>query len=99
MKIPARDAAFFVALGLSLSITACGGGSITPPPSTTYSLTVASTNPASGVGISYNNPLNNVIISGTTSFSVSEPAGTTLILTAPATSGSSTFSSWTGCTS
>ena len=64
----------------------------------TYVLTVNSTNPASGVAISYNDALNNVILSGTTSFAVTYPAGTPLILTAPATAGSNNFSSWTGCT-
>jgi hypothetical protein len=62
-------------------------------------ITVNSTNPASGVTIEYNNPLNNVIIPGVTSFSVTEPAGTTLNLTAPATATGNPFMSWTGCTS
>jgi len=67
----------------------------------TYVLTVNSTNPSSGVTINYNNPLNNVIIPGITSFTVTESAGTTLNLTAPATASGNTgntFASWTGCT-
>ena len=81
-------------------MTACGGGggSTPPPPPANYVLTVDSTNPANGVTINYNNPLNNVIIPGTTSFLVTESAGTTLILTAPTTAGGNTFVSWTGCT-
>jgi len=98
MRILRQGTALCIAIGLSLLMTACGGVS-TPPPPTNYTLTVNSTNPASGVTIDYNNPLNNVIILGTTSFTVTEPAGTTLKLTAPATVGSNTFSSWSGCTS
>jgi hypothetical protein len=64
----------------------------------TYTLTVNSTNPSSGVTIDYNNPLNNVIIPGVTSFTVTEPPGTMFVLTAPATAGGNNFSSWTGCT-
>jgi hypothetical protein len=60
---------------------------------------VNSTNPASGVTIGYNNPLNNVIISGVTSFTVTEPAGTTLKLTAPASASGNSFASWIGCNS
>jgi len=93
-----QGTALCIAIGLSLLMTACGGVS-TPPPPTTYTLTVNSTNPASGVTIDYSNPLNNVIVPGTTSFTVTETAGTTLHLTAPATVGSNTFTSWSGCTS
>ena len=64
----------------------------------TYMLTVNSTNPSSGVTIEYNNPLNNVIIPGITSFTVTEPPGTTLVMTAPATASGNSFVSWTGCT-
>jgi hypothetical protein len=87
--------------GLSLAMAACGGGGggSSTPPVTTYTLTVNSANPASGVSVSYGNILNNVITQGTTSFTVSIPAGSTYKLTAPATAGSNTFSSWTGCTS
>jgi hypothetical protein len=97
MRILRQGTALCIAIGLSLLMTACGGVSIPPPP-TNYTLTVNSTNPASGVTIDYNNPLNNVIVPGTTSFTVTETAGTTLHLTAPATVGSNTFTSWSGCT-
>jgi len=95
-----RGAAACIGIGLSLLMTACGGGggSTTPPPPTTYTLTVNSTNPASGVTIGYSNPLTGLVIQGTTSFSVTESAGTTLMLTAPATVGGDTFASWSGCT-
>jgi hypothetical protein len=101
MKNLRQDAAFCIAIGMCLFIAACGGGGgvTNPPPPTTYTLTVNSTNPAGGVTIDYNNALNNVIVPGTTSFTVIEQSGTTLNLTAPAIAGSNTFASWSGCTS
>ena len=89
-------AAVWAGSGLSVLMSACGGG--TPAP-TNYVLTVNSTNPASGVTIGVGNLLNNVITTGTTSFTETGGAGSTLILTAPATVGSNKFSSWSGCTS
>jgi hypothetical protein len=65
---------------------------------TNYVLTVNSTNPASGVTIDYGNPLNNLLLSGATPFTVTEPAGTTLRLTAPLAAGNNSFASWNGCT-
>jgi len=80
-------------------LTSCGGGgnSIVNPPPVTYVLTVNSTNPASGVVIEVGNPNNNVVSTGTTSFTGSHAAGSTVLLGAPATAGSNNFSSWTGC--
>ena len=89
-------AAVWAGSGLSVLMSACGGG--TPAP-TNYVLTVNSTNPASGVTIGVGNLLNNVMTTGTTSFTETGGAGSTLILTAPATVGSNKFSSWSGCTS
>ena len=89
-------AAVWAGSGLSVLMSACGGG--TPAP-TNYVLTLNSTNPASGVTIGVGNLLNNVITTGTTSFTETGGAGSTLILTAPATVGSNKFSSWSGCTS
>jgi hypothetical protein len=97
-----RSAAFCFAVGLSLSITACGGGgggNTTPPPPTTYTLTVASANPASGVAITVSPADNNSASNGTTSFTRTYNSGTSVTLTAPATSGGNSFLSWTGCTS
>jgi hypothetical protein len=86
-------------MGLSLSITACGGGTTTtPPPVTTYVLTVDSVNPTSGVAIVVTPADNNSATNGTTSFTRTYNAGTSVTLTAPATSGSNKFSSWSGCT-
>ncbi len=89
-------AAVWAGSGLSVLMSACGGG--TPAP-TNYMLTVNSTNPASGVTIGVGNLLNNVITTGTTSFTETGGAGSTFMLTAPATVGSNKFSSWSGCTS
>jgi hypothetical protein len=98
-----RGAAFCLfSVGVSLLMSACGGGGSTnnnPPPPTTYTLTVNSTNPASGVAIEVTYPPTALATQGTTSFTVSQPAGTTLNLTAPATAGGNTFTSWTGCAS
>jgi List-Bact-rpt repeat protein len=94
-----RSAAFCIGIGMSLFMTACGGGgSITPPPPTTYTLTVNSASPTSGVAITVSPADNNSAANGTTSFTRTYNAGVSVTLTAPATSGGSTFTSWTGCT-
>jgi hypothetical protein len=94
-----------VSCGLSLLITACGGGGGNSggggggTQTTTYTLTVASTAPASGVAITASPKDNSSTASGTTSFALTYNAGTSVTLTAPATSGGYTFVKWTGCTS
>jgi hypothetical protein len=93
-------AAAWLGIGPSLLITACGGkGGIVPPPVTTYVLTVASTNPVSGVAVTVSPADNSGTANGTTNFTRTYNAGTAVTLTAPATSGSNSFSSWTGCSS
>ena len=93
-------AAAWLGIGPSLLITACGGGGgIVPPPVTTYVLTVASTKPASGVAVAVSPADNSGTANGTTNFTRTYNAGTAVTLTAPATSGSNSLSSWTGCTS
>ncbi|MFZ1085783.1 MAG: hypothetical protein WAN35_12535 [Terracidiphilus sp.] len=96
-----RQAAFCIGFGVSLLMTACGGGggSTTPPPQTTYTLTVSSTNPASAVAITVSPADTNGSASGSTSFTRVYDAGTSVTLTAPATSGGNNFTSWTGCAS
>jgi hypothetical protein len=71
-----------------------------PPivPPTAYVLTVDSASPASGVAITVGQADNNNLTNGTTSFTRTYNAATAVILTAPATAGVNTFSSWTGCT-
>lgn len=83
----------------ALSLIGCGGGGGSSTQATSYTLTVQSTSPTSGVVISYTVNGSNAARTGTTPFTLSYDAGTTLILTAPSTSGSNTFSSWSGCTS
>jgi hypothetical protein len=94
-----RNTAIWAGIGLSLLMTACGGGGSGTPVSTNYVLTVDSTNPASGVSISVGNSVNNVVTTGTTTFTETYASGATATLTAPATASGNSFSSWTGCTS
>lgn len=86
---------------LTLSLAGCGGGSstITPPPVTTYTLTVNSTNPATGVAITVSPADNSGVANGDTSFTRTYNSGTAITLTAPSTASGNKFSSWTGCTS
>jgi hypothetical protein len=64
----------------------------------TFTLTVNSTNPASGVAIGVSPADSNNATDGSTSFTRTYLSGTSVTLTAPATSGSNDFSSWSGCT-
>jgi len=66
---------------------------VTPPP-TTRTLTVASSNPSSGVSITVSPPDNNGQGNGTTPFSRTYNNGTVVSLTAPATAGGNNFSKW-----
>ena len=95
-RIGWRSAAW-LACGMSVTLSACGGGGSSTPPPTTYTLTVNSTNPASGVAIAVTPADANNATSGSTSFSRTYPASTTVTLTAPATSGAYKFASWGGC--
>jgi len=99
MRNLGRRAAFCIGIGVSLFMTACGGG--TSAVSTTpYTLTVNSSNPASGVTITAAPADANGLASGSTSFTLTYQSGTMLALAAPATSGGNTFVSWSGgCTS
>ena len=84
---------------LTLWMLGCGGGaSSTPPPPSTYTLAVNSAVAAS-VSITVSPADTTGAANGTTNFSRVYNSGTTVTLTAPATSGSDTFSAWTGCTS
>ena len=84
-------------MGLGMFFTGCGGGVSTPPPVTTYTLTVNSTNPVSGVAVTVSPADSNGAGNGTTSFTRVYDAGTSVTLHAPATSGGNNFVSWTGC--
>ncbi|HEY1985592.1 MAG TPA: glycoside hydrolase family 44 protein [Terracidiphilus sp.] len=82
-----------------MSIAACsGGGSSTPPPTNqTYTLTVNSTTPATGVAIAVSPADNSGAGNGTTNFTRSYNSGISVTLTAPVTAGGNSFSSWSGC--
>jgi Glycoside hydrolase family 44 len=83
----------------ALAIVGCGGGGgSTPPPPTTYTLTVNSTG-ASAVAVLVSPADTNSSGNGTTNFTRTYDSGASVTLTAPSTSGKSTFTSWTGCTS
>ena len=102
MKTLKHNAALWVAVTLAATLSACGGGggsTSTPPPATTYTLTVNSTNPASGVAMTVAPADKNGSANGSASFTRTYDSGTSVTITAPASAGSHTFSSWTGCTS
>jgi hypothetical protein len=82
-----------IALNTNSTVTA----NYTAPAAVTYALTVNSANPASGVAIGVSPADNNHASNGPTSFTRTYNSGTTVTLTAPATSGANTFSAWTGC--
>ena len=94
-----------VAGSLSLLLSGCGGGGGNNGGggggggTTNYTITVQSSNPASGVSISYGNSVTSLLATGMTTFTLSESSGTTMIFGAPATAGTTNFSSWSGCTS
>ncbi len=90
--------AIVAASAVGLLMTACGSGNGTGT-TQNYTLTVNSTNPASGVSIEVGNPNNNVVTQVNTPFTETAASGTQYILTAPATASGNNFSSWTGCTS
>lgn len=98
VRVSLAAVAAVAAAAVSVLMTACGSGSTGTPTPPTYTLTINSSNPASGVTISVGNPLNNVVSQGTTPFTETGSSGTQYILTAPATSGGNNFSSWSGCT-
>ncbi|HTV81694.1 MAG TPA: hypothetical protein VME18_03510 [Acidobacteriaceae bacterium] len=74
-----------------------GNITVTATP-TTYTLTIDSTNPASGVQVGVTPSGETTSVQETTPASVSLAAGT-YVLTAPPTAGGNAFSSWSGCTS
>lgn len=65
----------------------------------TNTLTVHSTNPATGVTITNAPTDNSSTSSGNTSFVLTFNTGTSVTLTAPSTAGGNAFANWTGCTS
>jgi hypothetical protein len=90
-----------MAILLVLTLEGCSSKSApapTPPAIVTYVLTVNSTNPSSGAAITASPMDNYSKSSGSSSFTLSYSAGTSVTLTAAATAGAYGFVSWTGCT-
>jgi hypothetical protein len=79
--------ALTLALGISMS-SAAG------KPASSYTLTVASSNPASGVAITVSPADKSGLSNGTTQFTRSYNSGTAVNLTAPATASGNNFSKW-----
>lgn len=76
-----------------------GGGSITVPPPTTYVLTINTVDPTSGVSLTVAPSDNTGAGNGSSSLTRTYNSGTPVTVTAPASSGSHTFSAWSGCSS
>jgi hypothetical protein len=91
------------ATGTTCTVTMSANATVTANYATalplTYTLTVNSTNPASGVAIGVSPVDNNGSAAGSSSFTRTYNSGTSVTLTAPATSGTNTFASWSGCSS
>ena len=103
MKSLKDNAVLWVAVSLAAVLTGCGGAggssSTQPPPPTTYTLTVNSVNPTTGVAMTVSPADNNAATNGTTSFTRTYNSGTAVTVTAPATAGNNTFTPWAGCSS
>lgn len=85
---------------LSFHAAGCGGGATPhPTPVADYALTVNSTSPTSGAAIGVSPADTDNQANGTTPFTRSYTAGTSVTLTAPASASGNNFSSWSGCTS
>lgn len=62
-----------------------------------FTLTVASSDPATGAGVTVSPADNTGLSSGTTQFALTYNSGTAVTLTAAATANGNSFSSWTSC--
>jgi hypothetical protein len=84
--------------GATCTVTLNSNTTVTANYAAVYVLTVNSTTPASGVAITASPADLSSKTTGSTAFTLSYAAGSSVTLTAPATSGSNAFSSWSGCT-
>ena len=87
-----RNLIAWVSLGLTLALVGCGKGLFVAE------LAVYSTNPATGVAIAVSRADLNGQANGSASFTRLYSTGVPITLIAPPTAGTSTFSSWSGCT-
>lgn len=97
-----RNLALWLTVTIAAALTGCGsggGGSTPPPPPATYVLTVNSMNPTSGVTMTVSPADNAGATGGSATFTRTYNSGTAVTVTAPASVGNNTFSSWSGCTS
>lgn len=85
--------------GLTCKVTLEANTTVTAYYAQAYELKVESTGTSSGLAIGVSPLDNNNAGSGSTAFSRVYDRGTSITLTAPATSGSNSFVSWSGCTS
>jgi hypothetical protein len=107
IKSPGSWISMWIAAGFCLILTACGGngGSSgsgntgSAPPQTSYVLTVNSFGPSTGTAITVSPADINGAGNGTTSFTRTYAAGTTVVLTAPSSSGGNSFATWGGAAS
>src|SRR5438046_7168306 len=91
MKASHQTAALWIVVSFATALTACGGSggtTTTPPPPTSYTLTVNTVNPTSGVAVSVAPADNNGAANGNASFTRNYNSGTSVTVTAAATSGS-----------
>ncbi len=88
MNVVFRSFSAIPAMALALLAGGCSGGSqFHPTPAQTYSLTVNSSHPSSGVSISASPADQSNTSQGTTGFTLRYLAGASVTLTAPATAG------------
>jgi hypothetical protein len=98
---PIRIASVCLGTLFAFLISGCSGvsGSIsTTKTPTTYTLTISSASPASGVSITVSPADSTGATNGSTSFTRSYAAGTSVTLSAPSTANGNAFASWSGCT-
>jgi glycosyl hydrolase family 44 len=100
MKTPGLIVTVCSATLLGFLLSGCSGvsGNVNGTQSpTTYTLTVSSVSPTTGVSISVTPADSSGATTGTTSFTRTYKAGTSVALTAPATANGNSFATWSGC--
>ena len=92
-----------VTVTIATALAGCGGGggsdTTTHGPLNTYVLTINSVDPTTGVALTVAPADLSGAGNGSSSLTRTYASGTAVTITAPATAGSHTFSSWTGCAS